>query len=254
MGGLRPEDLSWRRGSLPFEMTLAKYQVRNLLDLGKGRSALDLGCNDGLITEELCKRFSRVVGVDASEAHIKAARKRVSEAVFYTALIEEFDPRGELFDTIYMVNILEHLDSPVDILRRVKEWLNQEGCIIIHVPNALSLNRRIGQLMGLISNHYELCPLDIEVGHRRFYDTDSLKRDIVASGLKVESIGGVIIKPFSHPQMEWLINCEAWDKELRGWGGKDRTIDWRERLCTALYEIAKELPQYASPIWARCVK
>jgi len=254
MGGLGPDEVTWRRGSLPFELTLGKYQVRNLLDLGQGQCALDLGCNDGLITKELCKRFSRVVGVDASQAHIEAARRRVPEAVFHIALIEEFDPGDEVFDTIYMINILEHVDRPVDILRRAKGWLNQDSYMVIHVPNALSLNRRIGKLMGLIGSYYELSPMDIEVGHRRFYDVDSLKKDILASGLKIESMGGVFLKPFSHPQMEWFISCDAWKKGLRGWGGEDKSVNWSERLCDAFYEISKELPQYSSPIWARCMK
>ncbi len=254
MRGLEPNEVRWRRGCLPFEMTMVKYQLENLLELATGQSALDLGCNDGFITQELCKRFSRVVGVDASEEHIKVARQRIKNAVFHRAMFEEFDPGDELFDTIYMVNVLEHVDSPIDILRRAKEWLNEDGSIVIHVPNALSLNRRIGQLMGIISSYYELSPQDTEVGHRRFYDMDSLRRDIVASDLKVESMGGVLLKPFSHPQMEWFTDCEAWNKELQGWGGKDKAVDWRERLCTALSEIAKELPQYSSPIWARCIK
>jgi 2-polyprenyl-3-methyl-5-hydroxy-6-metoxy-1,4-benzoquinol methylase len=254
VGDLRPETIRWRREAAPFEMTLMKYQLKNLLDLGKGQSTLDLGCNDGLITKELCKRFSRVVGVDASQTHIEAARRRVPEAVFHIALIEEFDPGDEFFDTIYMLNLLEHLDNPVEALKRVKSWLSPHGYVIIHVPNALSLSRRIGQKMGLISNLYELTSQDIEGGHKRFYDSQSLEQDIIASGLKVESMGSIFLKPFSNPQMEWFVNCEAWKQGSRGWGGEDKTVDWREKLCDALYEMAKELPQYSSPIWARCVR
>jgi SAM-dependent methyltransferase len=250
---LRPETIRWRRETAPFEMSLMKYQLKKLLDLGKGRSTLDLGCNDGLITKELCKRFSRVVGIDASQAHIERARRRVPEATFYTSRIEEFES-DEVFDTIYLINILEHLDNPVEVLKRVKSWLSPDGYVIIQVPNALSFNRRIGQKMGLISNLYELTSQDIEIGHKRFYDLQSLEQDIIASGLRVESTGSIFLKPFSNPQMEWFINSEAWNQGLRGWGGEDKTVDWREKLCDALYEMAKELPQYSGPIWTRCMK
>jgi len=248
------EAIEWRRETAAFEKTLMKYIVRSLLRLGTGSSALDVGCNDGLFTKELCQCFSHVVGIDASSDHVERARRQVPQAEFHVALVEEFAPADELFDTIYMLNILEHLDNPVEVLKRVKSWLSPDGYVIIQVPNALSLNRRIGQKMGLISNLYELTSHDVEVGHKRFYDSESLKRDVIASGLQVESMGSIFLKPFSNPQMEWFVNSEAWNRGLMGWGGEDKTVDWREKLCDALYEMAKEVPQYSGPIWARCMK
>lgn len=108
--------------------------------------------------------------------------------------------------------------------------------------------------MGLISSCYELTPHDIEIGHKRLYDLDLLKQHINSSGLKVESSGSIFLKPFSNPQMQLLINCEAWGQGIRGWGIENSHVNWADRLCEALYEIAKELPQYSSPIWARCMK
>ena len=257
MGKSRKDELEaigWERATSGFDMTMLKYSARTLLPLGRGSSALDVGCNDGLFTKEICRCFRRVVGIDASSLHIERARQTVPEVEFHVALVEEFDPGDELFDTIYILNLLEHLDNPVEVLKRVKSWLSPHGYVIMQVPNALSLNRRIGQKMGLISNLYELTSQDIEVGHKRFYDLESLEQDITASGLRVESMGSVFLKPFSNPQMEWLVNCEAWEQGSRGWGGKDKTVDWREKLCDALYEMARELPQYSGPIWARCMK
>ena len=250
----RIEVIEWRRATSGFDVTLFKYSVRILLSLGTGSSAIDVGCNDGLFTKELCKHFGRVVGIDASSQHIERARRLVPEAEFHVAPVEEFSPKSGLFNTVYMLNVLEHLDDPVAVLKRIKLWLSPGGYVIIQVPNASSLNRRIGQKMGLISNCYELSAHDIEIGHKRFYDLESLKRDITDAGLQVESTGAVFLKPFSNPQMEWLINCEAWDKRLRGWGGKDKSINWSEKLCDALHEMSKELPQYSGPIWARCMK
>ena len=248
------EAIRWERSTSGFEATMLKYSARTLLPLGTGSSALDIGCNDGLFTKEICRCFRRVLGIDASSLHIERARLIAPEAELRVALVEEFDPGDELFDTVYMLDLLEHLDEPVEVLKRVKSWLSPHGYVIIQVPNAVSLNRRIGQKMGLISDLYELTPQDIEVGHKRFYDLESLKQDILASGLNVESMGGIFLKPFSNPQMEWFIKSEAWTGGLRGWGGEDKTIDWREKLCDALYEMAKELPQYCSAIWARCMK
>lgn len=244
--------MTWERKIEPFERILGKYQVMKAVELCKGPKVLDLGCGDGMITKELCKHFDYVVGVDVSRDQIELARKKAEKAIFYVSSIEDFDPR-ERFDSILMFGIVEHLDDPINVLRKTKQWLNKGGCIVIQVPNALSLNRRIGKIMGLIKDYHELTPYDIKIGHKRFYDLDLLKKDILASGLKIEQYGGIFLKPLSNPQMEWLYNCELWNSGERGWGGDDSSISWSERYCDALHAISKDLPEYCTVIYAQCV-
>jgi len=244
--------MTWERRTEPFERTLGKYQVEKAIELCKGPKILDLGCGDGMITKELCDHFDYVVGVDASREQIELARKKAKKAIFYVSSIEDFDP-SERFDSILLFQILEHLNDLINVLKRIKEWLNEDGYIVIQVPNALSLNRRIGKIMGLINDCYELTPYDIKVGHKRFYDLDLLKKDVSASGLKIKQCGRIFLKPLSNPQMEWLCNCELWNSGERGWGGDDSSISWSERYCDALYAIGKELPEYCMVIYAQCV-
>lgn len=79
------EAITWQRETAPFEKILMKYSARRLLTLGTGLSALDVGCNDGLFSKELCRYFRRVVGIDASSRHIERAHQRVPEAEFHVA-------------------------------------------------------------------------------------------------------------------------------------------------------------------------
>jgi len=100
---------------------------------------------------------------------------------------------------------------------------------VIFVPNALSLNRRIGKAMGLIASYYELSETDLAVGHKRFYDRKRLLNDVIASGLKPREFGGLLLKPLSNKQME----------------------SWNLDIIEGLYEVGKELPDYSGPIYVR---
>ena len=55
-----------------------------------------------------------------------------------------------------MEHILEHVDNPIDIMIRAKEWLSDNGVMILGVPNALSIHRLVAVKMGLLKAPNEL--------------------------------------------------------------------------------------------------
>lgn len=197
-----------------------EYTLNFMLPYLKGNKMLELGCGDGLWTETLTKMYSKVVVVDASEPLLKQLRNRLGERVTcYCSLVEEFET-DEKFDTILAVRILEHLDEPVKILRKFRACLSNEGRFIIVVPNAFSLHRRIGRIMGLLECEDSFSEADSSMGHKRIYRKESLLKDIELSGLRIEAWGGIGLKPLSNSQME----------------------SWSEPLLNAFFEIGKELP------------
>lgn len=233
------DDIKWERSDSGFDLTLLRYSVKRLIPLGHGSDVLDVGCNDGLFTKELCSVYDHVVGIDSSSIHMDKARQYVPSAEFHVVRIEDYVP-DKLFDSIFMLNVLEHVTDPIDILKTMRGWLKADGCIIIQVPNALSINRRIGYKMELIDDVHSLSELDIEVGHRRFYDMDTLRKDIISSGLVVDDSGSIFFKLFANAQMDYIVNrCFETD-------------DSRESFCDACFELANELPEYSSPIWVKC--
>jgi 2-polyprenyl-3-methyl-5-hydroxy-6-metoxy-1,4-benzoquinol methylase len=248
------ESFTWQRSKeFPtYNPILGKYQALACIDVAAGESVLDLPCGDGTLTEIFSRNFKKVVGVDASSKHLFEARKRLPNVEFYESLIEEFAPK-EKFDSIFMLNILEHLDDPVSVLQKVSSWLNPGGVIVVQVPNADAINRRINLLMGSINSCDELSPFDINVaGHRRYYRMSSLVDDIQKAGLKVKSTGGVFYKMLSTVQMDWLLSQKQWDSAGFGWGrdGAENEKDWRAAFCEACYRLGKERPEDCNIIYA----
>jgi 2-polyprenyl-3-methyl-5-hydroxy-6-metoxy-1,4-benzoquinol methylase len=250
----RQQSLTWERSSsYEWYRILGHYQVQSVVEVGRPSSLLDLACGDGLLTSEFCKTFSRVVGVDASAAHIEKARIHCPQADFHVSLIEDLK-LDEKFDTVVMLGVLEHVIDPVQVLRVAAQHLKPDGCLIAQVPNALAINRRLGRLMGVTQSEYELSKWDLEVlGHRRYYDMRTLVADFEKAGLKVVATGGIFFKIFSTPQMEWFLKNGLWDSDEFGWGGPNKSKDWRWEFCQASYELGKERPEDCNVIYACAV-
>lgn len=252
----RQETFMWSRTTFHSEYNryLAQFKVESCIENIRGNSLLDLACGDGLMTGMFAQKVSRVVGVDANSKILAEARKRQPEIEFHESLVEDLD-LNEKFDTVTMLDLLEHVVDPIALLKKAASFLNNDGVLIVHVPNAQAINRRLAVLMGTLENCEELSPFDINVaGHRRSYSLTSLKADIAAAGLKCESTGGIFYKMLSTPQMDWFLKNGPWEEGGFGWGrvGAEKTKDWRAEFCRASYELGKQHPEDCNVIYA-CV-
>jgi len=206
------ESFSWARSQVfsSYNQVLGYYQAQACLEHARGQSLLDMPCGDGALTSMLAPSFSRVVGIDASSKHLEMAKICLPEIEFHEALIEDFDTT-ERFSTITMLNILEHVIDPVGILKKAASLLDDDGVLLVHVPNAYAVNRRLAVLMGTLTECEELSPFDIQiVGHRRSYSISTLCAEIETAGLQVAQTGGVFYKSMSTAQMDWFLENGLW--------------------------------------------
>ena len=206
------------------------------------------------MTEYFSRKFKRIVGVDAASTHLEKAKKRLPQVEFHEALIEEFET-NERFDNVFLLMILEHVQDPVSIIKKAATFLKKDGNLIIHVPNAYAINRRLAVKMGSLSTCEELSPFDINVvGHRRSYSLKTLGEQIEEAGLNVKGTGGIFYKMLSTPQMDWFLKNGLWDAG-HGWGRTGvNGRNWKEEFCRGCYELGKEQPEDCNVIYACCSK
>lgn len=190
-----------------FNSKLLELRYEHFKKFFKGKTCLELGCADGKGTKMLLKYFDEVVAVDGSEKLINQAKREIksSKVTFITSYFENLITKKK-FDVIVLAHILEHVDDPVQILKVAKKFLKKGGHMLVDVPNALSIHRQVGVLMGMIKTEYTLNDADLSIGHQRVYDLDLLKKDMKKVGLKVVNEGGIFLKPFSNAQMETLLD------------------------------------------------
>lgn len=105
------------------------------LELRDGMRLLDAGCGTGEMLQRLRENAgprSEVVGMDLSDAHVRAARELVdsSVTVLQGDLMAASHPPAS-FDLIWSANTINHLRDPVAGLRHLTTLLRPRGRIAI---------------------------------------------------------------------------------------------------------------------------
>jgi 2-polyprenyl-3-methyl-5-hydroxy-6-metoxy-1,4-benzoquinol methylase len=190
-----------------FNSVLLKLRYEKLSKYFKGDSCLELGCADGEGTKILLKHFKRIIAVDGSQKLVAEAKNEISSnrVTFICSYFEDLK-FNEKFDTIVLAHILEHVSDPLRTLKIARKFLKKGGVMIVDVPNALSIHRQVGVLMGMIKSEHALNSADLSIGHRRVYDMNSFKKMAKKADLKIIREGGLFMKPFSNVQMEKLLD------------------------------------------------
>lgn len=139
------EDLSYDAESQNRSLSAREYvhMVRQYNE--KPNTLLDVGCATGFFVASAAAQGWRVTGVDPSEWSIAEARRRAPQCEFIQGVIEELDFELHAFDVITLWDVLEHVTSPTDVLRRLHRWLAPQGLLFVNVPNEAS---PVAQAMG----------------------------------------------------------------------------------------------------------
>lgn len=173
-------------------------------------SLLELGVGHGHTASIFNKACDRHVIVEGSQLVIDLFLDKNKD--FNGSLVHEYFEKystTELFDIVVMGFILEHVDNPDFILDKYKKYLRPEGKLYIAVPNAKSLNRRLGLELGLIDDIYSLNENDLALGHKRQYCLDNLRNQLITHGYKITLEEGIYLKPLPLSVLKKIPEFEA---------------------------------------------
>jgi 2-polyprenyl-3-methyl-5-hydroxy-6-metoxy-1,4-benzoquinol methylase len=113
-----------------------------------GKRVLDIGCGDGQLAARLAADGHEVFGIDVLDApaHRDAlvgyARSDLADG------LEGLSLDGRSFDTILLLDVLEHLPEPERLLADVRARLAPGGVTIVSVPNVANVTVRLALLAG----------------------------------------------------------------------------------------------------------
>ena len=176
-----------------------KYMIRSFEPFFKDGNFLELGSFKGDFTKRFLPYFDDITCVEASNEAVALAKTEFGNKIkFENSLFEEVNLPTK-YDNIVLTHVLEHIDDPIKVLKRINdEWLSDGGRFFLVCPNANAPSRQIAVKMGLISHNAAVTPAEDEHGHRITYSLDTLERDVTASGLKVVHRSGIFFKAMAN--------------------------------------------------------
>ena len=143
-----------------------RHLSQKMLDLVQkhaGQRILDVGCGHGVNSVELINRGFQCVGIEANEEYSKEAQKYI-EAYHMKAEKLEFPDKS--FDTVIMLEVLEHIRDPYTALSEVVRVAKKN--LIVSVPNLAPLETCVEY--NVIMHHF------FEPTHLNFFTKPMLER------------------------------------------------------------------------------
>jgi 2-polyprenyl-3-methyl-5-hydroxy-6-metoxy-1,4-benzoquinol methylase len=203
-------DNEGRRYAYGFDFdVMHPFMIRAFKPFFNPGNVLELGSFKGDFTRRLLSFFADVTCVEASDAALAEARRRLQGNIQFVNSTFEAATLPRRYDHIVMTHVLEHLDDPIGVLRRVNsEWLEQGGRLFLACPNGNAPSRQIAVKMGLISHNCAVTQAEAEHGHRRTYTLDTLERDATAAGLNVVYRTGIFFKALANFQWDRLLQTD----------------------------------------------
>lgn len=148
---------------------------------------LDLGCGYGALGGELKSLGYEVWGVESSDLAVERARSRLDVALTgdITDADEVLKQLEGRFDYLVFSDILEHLRDPGAVLRAYLSVLNDDGRVVISVPNVANWQTRLGLLRG----HFDYTDTGVlDRTHLRFFTTRSAREFVQQADLSVDRV------------------------------------------------------------------
>ena len=115
-----------------------------------GTNVLEVGCGNGNFTSFLAHECDRVLAVDLDSEFTNSAKARLKS--FHHVEVKTADittwATNQKFDTIILLDVLEHIADDVAMLQKLLDLLESNGKLVIKVPALTSLYGSMDQAIG----------------------------------------------------------------------------------------------------------
>jgi len=169
-----------------------KYEIIKTLIEINGKKALrflDIGCGEGWTLKFFKQKGWDVTGLDYSDYGMKKHNSEYIEFLIQGDIyknIKEMLIEKESFDLIWLDNVLEHVVDPGNLLKETHKLLNDNGILMIQVPNDFSQIQQYLLKNNHISNPYWIVSPD----HVSYFNKNGLLAICKEAGFVPERIMG----------------------------------------------------------------
>lgn len=227
----------------PFEPYQVEYRKRLVVDVIKRnnhKTILEVGCGlnplfnfftdfETLTILEPTKMFYDKT-VDAIAENNLGDKVEIFQN-FFEDDIQAVD--SKTYDLIIISALMHEIPNLNAFFTRLKELVKPGTIVHIDVPNGNSLHRLLAVEMGLIKSQMEMSDFNVQFQQNRVFDLTSLEKLATDYGFEVTEKGSYFIKPFTHAQMQKMMDNNIIDT----------------KVLDGFYNLIKHLPDMGSEIY-----
>ena len=104
--------------------------------LPMGKRVLEIGCSTGYLTRRFLDRAERMFGFDLNEPALRTAKRRHPRVAHACGNVERLPFKDGTFDTIVMLEVIEHTGSDAAAMAEIRRVLKAGGVLVLSTPNA----------------------------------------------------------------------------------------------------------------------
>ena len=230
--------------TLPFEPIQIAYRRKLVLrEIGRlaPRRVLEVGCGEAPLFTDL--PGTTVTVVEPADSFADNARRLAAartDVQVVQAFIEDFVPAGAGFDLIVVGCVLHEVPDPQAMLAAVRRLCGPQTVVHVNVPNVRSLHRLLAVAMGLIKEPAAQSDTQRTMQQRgTTYDRALLEDELARAGLRVIEGGSLFVKPFTHGQMQRLVDEGFMTPAMLD--GLDGLVTWLPELGSEIWVNARPM-------------
>jgi 2-polyprenyl-3-methyl-5-hydroxy-6-metoxy-1,4-benzoquinol methylase len=199
-------DSYWEQQDLNRVQARASWRATQLHQIVGDRyqTLLDVGAGQGDLVSYFATHGYQISAWDISPAAVHALRQQGVDA--HLVDIESAEPEGQ-FDLVCCCEVLQQLNQPYRILRKLANLLKPEGRVFVSVPNEFHILRRLGVGEPMRS-------------HISLFSPNRARWLVEVAELEIDEI---LFQPLSPPQWRWPLR----------WFGQ-----WLSRLSPSLFSLS----------------
>jgi 2-polyprenyl-6-hydroxyphenyl methylase / 3-demethylubiquinone-9 3-methyltransferase len=171
---------------------------------------LDIGCGAGMLTNFLSEKGHRVTGIDLSEKSLSVAEKfdTTNTVEYIHADANQLPFSEEQFDVVCAMDILEHVQTPHQLIRQASRVLKNNGLFFFHTFNKNLLSYLL--IIKAVDWFVPHAPKNMHI-YDLFISLKDIKKMCTEEHLKISSLRGFRLKFLQAPLFRMLFKREISD-------------------------------------------